>query len=432
MSHLLLSCVHLATSFWFAFNPFQTHHHHKPHHHTPRISPTPSAVPSTSITITISPTITSTPSATLSPTNEPTPTTSPSATPTPTMEPTQTPTDDPSPTPTMTSTPTPTKTPTPTPTVHVTPTITHTPTPTIGNTPTASPTATLTLTPSPTASATPTLDPTASPTATPTATMTPTPTPTEIPTPTPTITKIGNDISYPQCNKPYPTGQGFGIVGVNGGIATTTNPCLASQLIWANLSLGTPNQAKVQLYVNTGNPGGLNTASWPSNNTDPAGNTAPNPFGTCDHGDSIACAWQYGWNRAIDDVQNKFVPAAQTAGISTNAADFPWWLDVETTNSWKSGSDFAYQSNRATLEGMVAAFQSRGITPGIYSTNYQWGVIIGTVPAGSNLMGLRNWRAGASDLATAQSYCGLVPLTTGGIVALTQFTTDFDYNYSCL
>lgn len=223
-------------------------------------------------------------------------------------------------------------------------------------------------------------------------------------------------------------------MGVNGGIATTTNPCLSTQLIWANQALGTSNQAPVQLYVNTGNPG-LLSAVWPTNNTDPAGNTAPNPHGVCDGSDSLACAWQYGWNRAVDDVLNKFTSAAQAAGISTEPSNYPWWLDVEMANSWKSGSDFAFQSNRAVLEGMTAYFKSRGIKIGIYSTNFQWGQIIGPVPAESNLTGLPNWRPGASDLAQAQSFCSLSPLTTGGTVYLTQYVdvpNNLDYNYSCL
>jgi len=199
------------------------------------------------------------------------------------------------------------------------------------------------------------------------------------------------------------------------------------------MSIGTPNQSKVQLYVNTGNPGGLNTPSWPQHNTDPAGNASPNPFGTCDGSDSVSCAWQYGWNRAVDDVVNKFTPAAQAAGIDAFASSYPWWLDVETTNSWKDGSDFAYESNRAVLEGMVSYFQSRGITLGIYSTSYQWGVIVRSLPAGSNLNGLRSWLAGAGNLSGAQSYCGLSPLTSGGTVFLTQYVQDnFDHDYSCL
>jgi hypothetical protein len=246
--------------------------------------------------------------------------------------------------------------------------------------------------------------------------------------------KIGNDISYPQCGKTYPTGQGFGIVGINGGLATTTNPCLSSQLAWANQSLGIVSQAKIQLYVNTGNPGGLNTASWPKNNTDPAGNTAPNPYGACDNSDSIACAWQYGWNRAVDDIQNKFIPAAQTAGISANPADYPIWLDVETANSWKDGSEDAYKSNVADLEAMVSYFQSKGITVGIYSTSYQWGIIVkSAVTSGSNLNGLHSWLPGAQDLSGAQTNCSASALTSSGVVTLTQYTTNnFDYDYSCL
>src|SRR5207247_1467291 len=139
-----------------------------------------------------------------------------------------------------------------------------------------------TLTTTPTESPTPTATPTATPT------ITPTETPAIVPTPTP----IGNDISYPQCGKAYPTGQDFGIVGINNGIATTTNQCLSSQLNWANTSAGAGKQQKIQVYVNTGNPGGLNTPSWPKNNTDPAGNAAPNAYGTCDGSDSVACAWQ--------------------------------------------------------------------------------------------------------------------------------------------
>jgi hypothetical protein len=442
MFHFLLTCFTAASFFVFSFNPFQSGHNQNNHHPRPKPtkpSPIVTAVPTLPISLTPSPsasvtptlTITATPTATL--TLMPTLTPTPTATPSPTLKPTATHT----PTPTPIHTPTPTHTPmptiTPALTATVTPPVLPTATPTNDPTPTLTVAPTMSATPSPTMDITPTASPT--PTLTPSPTETPPPTPTEVPTPTPTITKIGNDISYPQCGKTYPTGQGFGIVGVNGGIATTTNPCLSSQLMWANMSLATPGQAKTQLYVNTGNPGGLNTPSWPQNNTDPVGNASPNPFGTCDGSDSVSCAWQYGWNRAVDDVQNKFIPAAQAAGvgIDTNPVNYPWWLDVETTNSWKSGSDFAYQSNRAVLEGMVSYFQSKGITVGVYSTSYQWGVILNSIPPGSNLNGLRSWLAGASGVAGAQSYCSLSPLTSGGSVIMTQFVMDaFDYDYSCL
>src|SRR6266566_1929372 len=141
----------------------------------------------------------------------------------------------------------------------------------------------------------------------------------------PSVVSTGNDVSYPQCGKTLPAGQTFGIVGVNGGLATTGNSCFAPELQWAYGSSGLVNQPKAQLYLNTGNPGGLSTASWPKNNTDPAKNLAPNPYGTCDASNSLACSWQYGWNRTVEDIVNRFAPAAQTAGILVDPSEYPWW-----------------------------------------------------------------------------------------------------------
>jgi hypothetical protein len=432
MFNFLLACLHFV-SFYFVHHQITLHSHYKTIP-TPTISiQLPSDTPYPSIFVSPTPSeITPTPSVAVTMTPTPTPTlgNEPTATPTPTLEVSPTPTATPTPTlevsPTPTATPTlsisvtPTQTPTPTLDLTLTPTTTPTPTPTVDVTPTATPTPTLILTVTPTPTATPSV----SPTPTPTVDISPTA------TPTPTITKVGNDISYPQCNNSFPSGQGFGIVGINGGIATTDNPCLSTQLLWAEQSLGTQNQAKIQLYVNTGNPG--LEGRWPGNNIDPMGNTAPNPFGTCDGSVSTACAWQYGWNRAVDDVQNKFIPAAQAAGIDSTPGDYPWWLDVETANSWDSGSSDALQRNRVDLEGMVTYLQSRGITVGIYSTSFMWATIVGDVPSNSNLNGLRNWRPGATDLAGAQANCTLTSLTSGGIIALTQFTGSFDNDYSCL
>ncbi len=245
---------------------------------------------------------------------------------------------------------------------------------------------------------------------------------------TPTTTPLGNDISYPQCGKTLPKNQAFGIVGINGGLATTTNPCLKDQLIWANKSIGGTPQEKIQLYVNTANPGGLNTESWPK-----TGNK-DNPYGTCDGSDTLACAWQYGWNRAAEAVNQRFIPAATLANIDSTPSKYIWWLDVETMNTWKAPtSGFNTLSNTMVLEGMTSYYQSQGTRVGLYSTAYQWGQIVGnSVSSTSNLNGLPNWRPGGANLSTSKQACSATSLTPGGKVVLTQFISkNLDYDYSC-
>ncbi len=244
-----------------------------------------------------------------------------------------------------------------------------------------------------------------------------------------TTTPLGIDISYPQCGKQVPKTQAFGIVGINGGLATTTNSCLKDQLAWANKSVGGTVQDKIQLYVNTANPGGLNTSSWPTSSS------PENPYGNCDNGDTLACAWQYGWNRASEDVINRFVPAANQARINNSPSEYVWWLDVETINTWKApNNSFNTQSNATVLEGMTANFQSLGGHVGLYSTAYQWGQIVGnSVSDTSNLNGLVNWRPGGANLSTAKQACSATPLTSNGSVVLTQYVSkNLDYDYSCI
>lgn len=244
-----------------------------------------------------------------------------------------------------------------------------------------------------------------------------------------TKTPLGIDVSWPQCGKSLPASQAFGIVGVNGGLANDTNPCLKDQLIWASKSLGGTKQEKVQLYVNTANPGGLNTASWPKFSS------PENPYGACDGSDSIACAWQYGWNRAWEDVNDRFITAVNQTSLDKSASKYIWWLDVETENTWKlSGTTFDTESNVAVLEGMTRYFKSIGIRVGLYSTGYQWGQIVGnSVSSNSELNGLDNWRPGGASLSTAKQACSAASLTSGGRVSLTQFISKgLDYNYSCI
>ena len=248
---------------------------------------------------------------------------------------------------------------------------------------------------------------------------------------------VGYDISWPQCGKMLPTNQYFGIIGVNGGNAANTNPCLADQLVWANKSKVGSNQPKVQLYVNTANPGEVisQITTWPSSNTDKTSyTTTENPYGTCSGANDKACSWQYGWNRSVEANIDRFVPAAQKAGINQSASAYTWWLDVETMNTWQSGSIEALARNTATLEGMTSYYQSKGAKVGLYSTGVQWAGITGsTVSDTSNLNRLANWRPSGASLANAVSNCSVAPLTTGGFISLTQYVQqNLDKNHSCL
>src|SRR4051812_2384405 len=59
------------------------------------------------------------------------------------------------------------------------------------------------------------------------------------------------DVSYPQCGKAMPAPADGGIVGVNGGIVLSANPCLASEYAWARQATA----YAPAFYANTGNPG---------------------------------------------------------------------------------------------------------------------------------------------------------------------------------
>lgn len=249
----------------------------------------------------------------------------------------------------------------------------------------------------------------------------------------PNATAVGMDVSWPQCNNALPTSPVFGIVGINGGTAATQNPCLASQLAWANsLSGSIASQDKVQVYVNTANPGEVigQITTWPTSNTAPV----TNPYGICDGTNTHACSWQYGWNRGEYAV-NYFQTEALNAGlVSTNPANYKWWLDVETGNTWQGGSTAAYERNVASLEGWVAYFTYINARTGIYSTATQWGQITsGAVGPTSNLNGLNSWLAGSKTLNGAKTKCTYPPLTTGGQVVLSQYVSGgYDYNHSCI
>lgn len=257
----------------------------------------------------------------------------------------------------------------------------------------------------------------------------------------------GVDVSYPQCGSTLATGQAFAIVGVNGGLANDYNSCLASEWTYALASGATTNQPTAQTYLNTGDPGNT-VADWPSPSNYgnyPDSNVAT-PYGNCTYASgssgpgamSPACAYVYGYDMVaggIDDGPNGTIlgdVSAFKAATGGALSAQPVWLDVETGNSWQSGSA-GLQMNVADLEGMVAALRasSTAAVVGIYSTAYQWNQITGT-PTTGTLPGLADWIPGARTHNGAVSNCTQSGFT-GGTPSVAQWTSGgLDYDYSCI
>jgi hypothetical protein len=242
---------------------------------------------------------------------------------------------------------------------------------------------------------------------------------------------VGADVSYPQAGKTLPSGQSFGIVGVNGNLANQPNPGLADQLSWAQGTTGATAQARTQLYVLTADPGKAAASSWPTSNRADNGVTVSNPYGTCANTDSTACAYVYGYDRAVYD-----------AGLVSGPSAYRWWLDVEWAPtdgpSWLTGTT-GLAMNQADLEGVAAGLRAAGVSQiGLYSTSLQLAQVIHTPTTSSTLSGLPDWiPIGEATLPSAQAACADAPLTPGGKVVMTQYlvtsgSTSQDYDNSCV
>lgn len=227
---------------------------------------------------------------------------------------------------------------------------------------------------------------------------------------------VGFDISFPQCGEPEPNAPAFAIVGVNGGRAFTGNPCLARQYVWA-LSGTSAVQPRAAFYMNTGNPGPEASSRWPRADT-----RAPQ---ACDGSWSAACAYDYGWLAA----QDAYARARSVAG--DGAALSPWWLDVESANSWSQD----VTTNSADLQGAIDYLHSANVgSVGIYALAADWEQIVGAVAAGAPQNApfalLPNWRPGPSVSAEAASWCSRS--VTGGRVVFVQYPFNgFDANLVC-
>jgi hypothetical protein len=184
--------------------------------------------------------------------------------------------------------------------------------------------------------------------------------------------------------------------------------------------------------MNTANPAPSSSFYWPASGvSDPA---------LCRDNRSVAdagCAYDYGWHAAAH--------ALDTAlqAIGPGAVTVPWWLDVETANSWNGSTS----ANAADIQGSIDYLRSQGVPAvGIYSTQYQWGVIAGgystanaatfaaawaseftpLYPIGES----PNWVAGVTSLKTAQANCAKG--FSGGPTLLAQYRSKgLDGDLSC-
>jgi hypothetical protein len=206
-------------------------------------------------------------------------------------------------------------------------------------------------------------------------------------------TGAGFDVSYPQCGNAVPSGS-FGIVGVTGGKAFTSNTCFAAE--YDRVPAG-----QASIYMN------LNAAIGST-----AGNGSTGPYtasGVCAHSDKTCEAYNYGWK------------AAQYAyGLASSRSAGTWWLDIETANSWQAqvalnqstiqgAVDFLL--NRASPAGVTNRQPTAGISNvGIYSTPAMWQKI-----AGGSKSGLPVWYAG-----TSATTCSVASFTGGPLWLVQQ------------
>jgi hypothetical protein len=226
---------------------------------------------------------------------------------------------------------------------------------------------------------------------------------------TPAPGSTGWDISYPQCGTKLPTSGTFAVVGVNDGRPYSLNPCLGGskgEYAWA-VSRGTP-----ALYMNTANPAPSSSYYWPtSGKQDPA--LCIDSTSTTDPG----CAYDYGWHAA----GNALDAAIKAIGFA--AGQIPWWLDVETANSWNGNG----ASNAADIQGAIDLLRSRGVpVVGVYSTGYQWSIITG----GYTVSDVPGWVAGATTARGAAANCKTS--FTGGTTRLAQYKSNkLDADLAC-
>jgi hypothetical protein len=204
----------------------------------------------------------------------------------------------------------------------------------------------------------------------------------------------GYDVSWPQCHGPLPPPARVAVVGVNGGLAFTPNPCFDHEARWAGRNITT--------YINLNSPRGPRPAAWESG-----------PAGRCRRGALYCESYNFGYNTAQYSVRS-----AEAHGTHSKT----WWLDVETAGGWS----FSQRANARVVAGAIAALRRDGFNLAIYSTTYQWDII-----TGGYVPGTRAWYPTGRPTRQPGRWC--VPTSfAGGPVSLVQRPAGrFDGDYAC-
>jgi len=179
---------------------------------------------------------------------------------------------------------------------------------------------------------------------------------------------MGYAISYPQCGSDFPKqSYDFGVLGVTNGRSLTKNPCLKSELAWANKGLYAP-----AFYINLSNP--------------PLSDKIIKSLG-CDKIDQKCLAYRFGYRTAKE---------AREYAVSQGALPGAWWLDIQTISSWSAKTSI----NAQAVLGAVAYFKEQNLAVGLSATPYQWNKVVGDLETG-----LPTWVPGRYNKKFAAKYC---------------------------
>jgi hypothetical protein len=195
----------------------------------------------------------------------------------------------------------------------------------------------------------------------------------------------GYDLSYPNCDRPWPREAGFAIVGVNGGRPFTFNRCLQQEYGWA---AGVPHA----VYLNSGYAPGLR--HWITPACALAGSARRGP---------AASAYAIGCSEAATSFERVTLLALPAPAV--------WWIDVEPSNQWSPNR----RLNAEVIQGLIDFLQRLSTRPlvGVYSRPSWWREI-----SGGFVVTAPEWIPQRGDGCPAPFSHGPVWLSQGGSAEL--------------